>query len=231
MKKSLVIVALFILAMSFIIALENPEDDIGEEDVEKIEGFVDDIPIDPNTGEFDWGRFNSLATKAEVRINVINVWIDENMSWMRFVFRMTPAISFKFVLNIYFMLLFLVILVLNGSFMFSFLAEGKERYIGAAVYVALWIVNVYVNLAGFTIDLIIVIFGLIAGLGIFAVIAFVISLFATGGASLVYLQRAFYWLQKFLKAKKEARAARKTALHREVLSKIVKPLTSLRGSS
>ncbi len=53
-------------------------------------------------------------SNAEKRIDAINNWVKDNASWLTYIFGMVPEVSWLFALNVYCLLLFFVILVLNG---------------------------------------------------------------------------------------------------------------------
>lgn len=221
MKKSIVILVLLFYFSFYVVAQEDFGPDIGEDDANKLLNITDNIPIDEDSGDVDWGKLNGTITKAEERIDKINFWLEENTSWLEIVLGMVPEISWKFAWNFYFMLLFLVVFVLNGSFMFSFFGENRQRIIGLAVYIILLVMKVYVSLASFAMALMVLLWNLFLSLSLIAAIIFAILVIVTDGAILVYIPRVLYWLQEFLKVRKEAKAAKETDLNRQVLGKVV----------
>src|SRR3989344_5190993 len=105
MKRDVFIFLLAVLLVNFVVAIDPPETGIGVEDKEAIEGAIDKIPIDPSTGEIDFN--NTIGkTKAEERIERINSWLSDNASWMDIVLGMKPEVSWVFLINLYFWLLF-----------------------------------------------------------------------------------------------------------------------------
>ncbi|MBU3912764.1 MAG: hypothetical protein KKB21_01470 [Nanoarchaeota archaeon] len=112
MKKIGVLFILAILFLGFIslaIAEEMPDPTAGLRD--NTAGIIDEEGIHT---ENITGTATEYKSKAEERIESINLWIKNNASWLVYVFGMVPELSWTFALNIYCLLLFLVILVLNG---------------------------------------------------------------------------------------------------------------------
>jgi len=142
-----IILFLTILILPQILALDEPTTGIGGSDVEQIENLTEDIPINPETGDVDWGKLENLKSKAEVRIDKINLWIEENTPWLGPVFGMIPEISWTFAINIYFILFFIVLLILNAKALFPFISSlGKARLLGSAVFIVLLVLKFYVML-------------------------------------------------------------------------------------
>jgi hypothetical protein len=157
MKKFgvVLILILILFSFSFVFAQTTANEPstgvgVGGEDVEKIGNLTKQIPIDPETGELDKAKLANFTSRAETRINVINKWLEDHAAWLKLVFKMKPAISWLFVLNVYFMLLFLMVLVLNVPTPIRILvrnfgmsgAKSKNiaRLIGAALWIIFWIV-------------------------------------------------------------------------------------------
>lgn len=75
MKRIIITGLLFLLLFSFVVALDEPTSDIDSDDVEKIQGAIDDyIPIS-ETGEIDYDKFKPFKTKADERIEKINEYV------------------------------------------------------------------------------------------------------------------------------------------------------------
>ena len=119
MKKShgVLLVLISLLLVSFVFAVDAPIDiDEIEKGAEKIEEGLEDVEdtID------DPGSILK-KTKAGERIDKINLWLDENVGWMKYIFYMKPQISWLFAFNIYFILFFIVVLILNSRNFFFFI--------------------------------------------------------------------------------------------------------------
>ena len=120
MKKIGVLFIFLLLGLSlfsFVSAEDEtpPSAGVGDEDVEKIQGAVDDyVPID-DSGEFNSSKFTPQISKAEERIKEINQWLSDNASWLAVVFGMVPEISWLFAINSWSLLFFFTLLVLNGN--------------------------------------------------------------------------------------------------------------------
>ncbi|MFH1521765.1 MAG: hypothetical protein ABIF18_02290, partial [archaeon] len=75
MKRIIITGLLFLLLFSFVVALDEPTSDIDSDDVEKIQGAIDDyIPIS-ETGEIDYDKYKPFKTKADERIEKINEYV------------------------------------------------------------------------------------------------------------------------------------------------------------
>lgn len=119
-----------------------------EELQKQIEGIQENIPFDPETGKFDVSKIEGIKLKAQERIDKINLWLENNTPWLRFVFRMVPEISWLFAANLYVFLFFFTVLVLNGDEFFFFISKESLSYFsGLAVFVILLVTHVYLNLA------------------------------------------------------------------------------------
>lgn len=102
-------------------------DSLGK-DVEKIQSLVEDgVEVyNPGTGEFNRDALDSYfpKTKFEETIDEFNSMFDKaNNSWAPIVFGMKIELSLVFILNLYFILLFLVTFVFNVKkifYMFDF---------------------------------------------------------------------------------------------------------------
>ncbi len=165
MKKIgvLFFVLLLISSFSFVLSEENISNNSrgsnegGDEvvsadselkDKKELEDFVDEIPIDPDTGKFDPEKFNGTLTKAEEKIYEINFWLDSNVGWMKYIFHIKPAISWLFVFNLYFILWFFLVLVLNVQGLFFFISnKNMARLFGLGLFLIFMITGFYVGLA------------------------------------------------------------------------------------
>jgi len=157
MKKwFLLLLSLFLIG--FVIGEAGPEvgglaENFGignnaEADAADLQDKIDTyVPID-ESGKIDYGKYKPFMTKAEVRIASINLWLDENVGWMRYIFHMKPAISLLFFINVYFILLFLSIFALGGEGLWFFIEEKeKARIFGFAVFAVFLIVRLYYGMA------------------------------------------------------------------------------------
>ncbi len=159
---------------------EDISDDASSE-AEQLQKDIDDnIPIDPETGEFDVSKVDGVKLKAQERIDEINGWLEENAAWLKFVLRMNPAISWTFFVMLYILLFFFTVLVLNGDEFFFTMTKPAAAYgSGLAIFAILLVTSVYVNLAKFVVKVFDLIFNTIVPYGIIAiVILFVIFIIA-----------------------------------------------------
>tara|TARA_Y100000310_G_C20526968_1_gene736537 strand:+ start:279 stop:962 length:684 start_codon:yes stop_codon:yes gene_type:complete len=148
MKKIGVLLLTLVLFSSFGFVLGAPNDSITSDDKEKLDDIFDDIPINPETGKPDFSKFNGTLTKAEERIYEINFWLDSNVSWMKYIFHIKPSISWLFTFNLYFILLFFLILVLKVEGLFFFISnKTSARFFGVGLFLVFMITGLYVGLA------------------------------------------------------------------------------------
>lgn len=74
MNKIMISLGVFLFLFSFVIAQDEPNVGVGDEDVEKLQGAIDYIPID-DSGEIDYDKYKPFRTKADERIEKINKYI------------------------------------------------------------------------------------------------------------------------------------------------------------
>ena len=194
MKKLLNVLVLIVLFSSLFIVLAattSPQPSTGVEagDKENFDNAVENIPID-DSGNFNGSKFEPLKSKAEMRIDAINKWLEDNAPWLSIIVGITPQISWLFALNFYFMLLFLVILVLNSSRTLGFLSRGKEWIFGLILYLILLITKFYVMLAKIVLNLIKTLWEVSWVVGILVVIGLII-LFAFAPKGLYLIGKLF----------------------------------------
>ena len=146
MKKLLVILLLLSIFSSIIVLADDPPVGGAAADKEKFDKAAGNIPINSD-GSFNGSILNPIKSKAEMRIDVINKWLEDNAPWLSIFFGITPAISWLFAVNFYFMLLFMVVLVLNSKNLFVSLSPGKGKIAGLILYIVLLVTKVYVKIA------------------------------------------------------------------------------------
>lgn len=148
MKRGLVLLLSILLLANFVLAVEEPNIyGTGEEDAEKLDGLIKNYTPINEDGEFDIGVYNGTLTQFEEKIVTANVWLAGNSAWLSIVFGMVPEISWLFVINLYFFLLFLTYTVLNISF-FTWVGDDKRaRIVGACVFIGLLVTKLYLILA------------------------------------------------------------------------------------
>ncbi len=141
-----VCVLLFILLLvGLTVAQKEPTIGIGGEgDIEEAKGLIEDYsPLD-ESGKVDYGKYQPFVTKAEIRIGAINLWLNENVGWMRYIFHMKPEVSIFFFIYIYIILWFFVLLFLNAEGLWFFIEEGRSAKIfGASAFFVFMIVKLY----------------------------------------------------------------------------------------
>jgi len=232
MKKIgvLVLVLLILFSVNFVLAAEPPATGFEGNDVEEILNFTDNhIPLDKETGKFDWGKLNGTKTKAEERIVEINFWLSSNAPWLSLLFGMVPEISWLFTWNFYFWMLFLVVLFLNGQVLFSFMPKPVySRIFGLSMFIVLLVIKMYLMMARAATHVMGVIFKVILpwGLGISAALLIILLIFFPG--ILAYIPRLMVVLDKFMKARKLKEAYKNGEIDLETLKKAAE---ALRGGS
>jgi uncharacterized membrane protein len=215
MKKShgMLLVLISLLLVSFVFAVDAPIDiDEIEKGAEKIEEGLEDVEdtID------DPGSILK-KTKAGERIDKINLWFENYASWLKLVFGMVPEISWLFAFNLYFWLLFLIILVLNQSFLNSFLSEGKARIAGVAIFIILVFTKIILNMASFVhLKLqFIYEYGLIGVLILMTILAVLA----------IFFPKAFFYLGQIIAKSKKWQEEHKKKVDRKAIETIVEGAT------
>lgn len=118
MKKVGVII-LLLMMLSFSLSA-SPTAPIGAEDTEEFQEAIDNyVPID-DSGELNLSGYKPVKSKAEEKIDKINLWLAENAKWLKAVFGMVPSITLLFFTNLYLMLFLITNLILNAKYTFSF---------------------------------------------------------------------------------------------------------------
>ena len=144
-----VFLVVLLIFISFISAQEDLPDagvGVGDEDIEKIQDIVGDIPIDEETGGLDEEKLELGKSKAEERIASINAWLDENASWLRLVFGMVPEVSWLFGINLALILAFIWLFIFSLPD-FSIFSENASRLIGIGLVIITIISKLTVKIA------------------------------------------------------------------------------------
>ena len=145
--KKLLILLLIVSMFVFVVALDEPSTGIGGEDVENIQGAIDNYtPLD-ESGEVNFSKYKPLKSKAEERMDAIDLWLKDNAPWLSLVFGMVPEFSFYFMVNLYLWLWGTVVLIFNSRrnlylrfFSMKGGAKNTPLYIGILVFILFFIV-------------------------------------------------------------------------------------------
>ncbi|MGK0209376.1 MAG: hypothetical protein ACI83O_000653 [Patescibacteria group bacterium] len=138
----------------------NSPIDANQQKFENIQENIDKIPID-DQGNIDQDKvdqgFQLAKTKAELRIQAINTWLQTNASWLRFIFKIVPEISWLFFINLYLLIVGIVYLILNAQRTWAFIGafetgdyfdtESKMRIFGSLVFLIAWALNLFITLS------------------------------------------------------------------------------------
>jgi len=234
MKRVLVLL-LVISMFVFVVAMDEPSTGIGGEDVENIQGAIDNYtPLD-ESGKVNLSKYKPFKTKAEERIDAINLWLEENASWLKIVFGMVPSITWLFAFNLYLLLFFFLMLVLNGDVfglgifdkkLDLILFEGTwGNIVGAVIFVILDVTKLIANLATFAYNSWYVIWNYVLPWGIVVAVIIAILLVIIFVVLLIYAPHVLVMIKKKMEAGKEKKAAAKEAVNRKVLEKTVEGIT------
>ena len=215
----------WLLLVLFLAGLVVGAEDSNAEDVEAIQGAIDDYTPINEDGEFDVGKFKPFKSKAQERIDAVNLWFEENASWLKVVFGMVPEVSWLFALSFFFFLFFLLVFVINGPALFSFWSEGRARLLGAAIFFCLILVKINYYIAEGVYKFFVVIWNTILpwGTAIAVIVFVVIGLFFP--FLLAYIPRILMWIKNWSDARKERKAKAKQASNRKVLETVVEGIT------
>jgi len=225
--KKLCVIVLFLLVVNFgfVIAADEPTVAIGEKDVEEFQGIIGQLPFDEG-GETNFSKYKPFKTRAEERIDSINLWLDENAGWMKYIFQMRPQVSFLFALNIYFILFFFLILFLNARGMWFFIEkEIQARLFGLCVFVAFGAIGLYAGLAYVVNNFLIYIWNILLKTAIWmsitAVIIFGFLLLLAYPAAMAILGHIITYLER----KKAFKEKLKLAASGEAIDALIKEAT------
>ena len=234
------LVLLLIVSMFGLVVAEDMPDagfGAGGEDVENIKGAIEDYsPLD-ESGELDVGKYRPFVSKAEMRIAGMNMWLEENASWLKIVFGMVPSISWLFAINFYILLFFIVTLILNGDATFSFLIFLDKKIdigigeviwaqiFGFVIFAILLVTKVFANLAILLFGLIDVFWNKVLPWGMAAAVVAMIVVGVVFVLLLMFAPQILLAIRKRLDERKKRKAAEKEAVNREVLEKVVEGAT------
>ncbi len=203
----MLLVLISLLLVSFVFAADAPVDiDEIKESAENLEKGLEDVE-----GIIDDPGSILKKTKAEERIEKINLWFENNASWLKLAFGMVPEISWVFAFNLYFWLLFLIILVLNQNFLSSFLSEGKARIAGVAIFIILVFTKIILNMASF-LHLRVKFIYEYGWIGILILIVILVVL-------AIFFPKAFFYIGKIIGKSKEEKEEHKEDINRKALGK------------
>jgi len=124
-----------------------------QENIDKVGGVYN-----PDTGEFNDSSVFWGISEADKKINGINEWLDSNVAWLRFLFRMVPEVSWFFFFNILFILFGFVHLGLNAAKYGLVEEEWLARIGGFGLFAILLVTNVYVYVAEAVVNVLDIIF-------------------------------------------------------------------------
>ena len=151
MRKGLSYLFVFMIILNCIIVVSQPAVS-GDKQYEELQENIDKIPLD-DSGDFDREKFNTTAYWArsgfEKNIDAVNLWLAENASWLKFIFRTMPEISLLFFLNFYIIIIAFTYIILNADEMWEILFDEKNtaQIFGVGVFAILFFLNAYVYLA------------------------------------------------------------------------------------
>jgi ABC-type cobalt transport system substrate-binding protein len=204
MKKLLILLVILSLFAFVVAEVEQPEalGGVGGRDVENIQGTIKNYTPINEDGEFDPSVYKPFKSKAEQRIDAINLWLDNNVSWMRFIFNMKPQISFLFAANVYFILFFLLLLVLNGHTLWFFIdKKSNATLFGLGVFFVFGLAKLYVGLAmivnNWIVYMLDVFVPALAWFIIIVIIIVAVLIIITEGSVLMIISRYFQAKNKF----------------------------------
>lgn len=225
MKRCVLFVVVFLLFVSFAVA-QNGVPSVAGDNYEREKGEVDAaiamLPIDEE-GKADFSEYKPFYSKADARIDAINDWLDNNVAWLGPVFHMKPQISWVFAFNLYFILLFLLLFILNAEGIWFFFDEEKfARMFGGGLFVILLVGGFYAYLSNLLLSAMLALWNTLVVAGFWVallVVALVIIVILLGGGSvLLFLKNS---ISLWMKRRKEKKGDEKEELNREALGNIV----------
>ncbi|MFA5060698.1 MAG: hypothetical protein WC494_00065 [Candidatus Pacearchaeota archaeon] len=206
MKKRVLALTLLSLIFLSVFVIAN-ETLVEESEVKDIQEKIDQIPLDPETGEFDPNKLNKSI--AEERVEKINSWISENAEWLKIVFCMVPEISWLFAFVIYIWILFFMVFILNRKIFQLLSPIGRSTQANAISWIAgigIFAISVALKIifyiGEFFYNLWIIVWNYVLPIGIIASVIGIVVLIVV----LVMFPSLILVLIRTMKAKKEAKA-------------------------
>jgi hypothetical protein len=177
---------------------DSPTNPVLQDDYERMQENIDRIPLNPD-GEIDKEKLNAsaffISSKAEERINNINVWIEENVSWLRFFFRMVPEVSWLFFWVVFIMIVAFTHLILNGPRLWAFSSSDFMAYLyGIGVFFILLFSDAYLFFARFNTNFFNLFFNYVLYYGIWIALALVSVVFLLIIALLIFAPQVFMYI-------------------------------------
>jgi hypothetical protein len=207
MKKRVFVLILSLIFLSAFVLANETSLDVQEGEIEDIQGKIDQIPIDPSTGEFDPSKLNKSIT--EEKVERVNNWISENAEWLKIIFCMVPEISWLFLFVLYFWIFFFALFILNRKIFLlinpigqSSQGKGLSWLIGIGLFAIFVALKIIFYIGEFFYNLWIVIWNYVLPLGVIAIAVGIIVLVIV----LVMFPSLILVLIKTIKAKKEAKS-------------------------
>jgi hypothetical protein len=232
MKKIWIVLA-FLLIVNFVVALEEPSTPTDGEDVEKIENIINNYSPLNDSGDVDFEKYRPIVSKAEVRIDEINLWIEENALWLKVVFGMVPSITLLFAINLWTFLFSFIFLVHSFGLIMS---EKKidlgifkltlGHVFGIIIFLILLFTKIFVKLSIILNGLVDVFWNYILPWGFVVAVIIIILVVIAFITSLIYMPRILVGIRKRIKDKKKEKEDSKEAVNRKVLEKFAEGVTA-----
>lgn len=224
MKKFGVILIGLLLVLNFVFAATETGEvynlDTGTEYDEILDAQDKYSPVNEE-GEFDFGRYKPFVTKAQVRIDSINLWLEQNVGWMRYIFHMKPEISFLFAINLYVILWFFVFLGANGEDLWFFIDDkGKARAFGFFLFLALMFVRLYYGVAFLINEWIGYIWNVLLPSGVIGMLVAVLVIGVALALGFPIIGAFIAWLANYRAAREKIRLASEVKANKEALDAI-----------
>lgn len=121
MKRAGIFILLILLAGVLVFAQEQPSTGVGAEDVEKIQGAIEGLPMD-ESGEIDFDKYKPFKTKADERITAINEYVGPIT---KVLWGVELTLSWIFVFSVIMWILLIVLIVVPASEIFEFNVLGS----------------------------------------------------------------------------------------------------------
>jgi hypothetical protein len=220
----------------FVLAQDEPSVPGGVEDAEKIQGAIDEYSPFDESGDVNFSSYKPFKTKAEERIDAINLWLEENAAWLKVLFGMVPSISWVFAFNVYLLLFFFVNLVLHGN-VFDLAISSKKfdliffeatwgHMLGLAIFLIMDLTKIIANLATFGYKSWVIIWNWILPAGVW--LAVIVAIAAGIGFIflLIFVPKVLSAIYKKIEDRKKKAAAEEEAVNRKALGNIVNRATA-----
>lgn len=226
-------VLIFLLILNFSIVSAETNNWTDEESLGELESTIEEYsPLD-EYGDIDLDKYKPVVSDAEIKIDKINLWLEENALWLKVIFGMVPSISWLFAINLWIFIFAFIVLVMHGNTTFTiFEFLGKKidliffeitlkNVLGLIIFGLLLISKVFVNISIFLAGLMNIFWNYILPGGIVVAVIIATLIVTMFVFLLIYAPQVLVKIKEKIDERKKKKEAKKESINREALGEIV----------